>query len=227
MQIVLLIHNTTQCMETLHKQPLSRSSQNNLSLHTTLHTLTNKSLQFFSWSKIPRISGKPHVHYRIHNRCYKLHPSHHSSSDRPNNIRWPVQTTQLLTVQPSPSARHFHPVSLNASLRTVLSLSHWRSGSGPPLWCVWPLHSHAQLYRSNTFRNFVPAPYIPKCSVKDPNINTCALNNAKKTLPHLIKGRYFHASAKCHHYCCILHCNAQDCKLYPSKGYLDVKIVTT
>lgn len=123
MQIVLLIHNTTQCMETLHKQPLSRSSQNNLSLHTTLHTLTNKSLQFFSWSKIPRISGKPHVHYRIHNRCYKLHPSHHSSSEHPNNIRWPVQTTQLLTVQPSPSARHFHPVSLNASLRTVLSLS--------------------------------------------------------------------------------------------------------
>ncbi|GFG36383.1 hypothetical protein Cfor_06102 [Coptotermes formosanus] len=42
--------------------------------------------------------------------------------------------------------------------------------------------------RTPDARNPLLAAYIQKCSIQDPNINTCALNSAKAALPHLVKG---------------------------------------
>ncbi|KDR07457.1 hypothetical protein L798_03112 [Zootermopsis nevadensis] len=37
--------------------------------------------------------------------------------------------------------------------------------------------------------------YVKKCSIKDHNFNTCALESAKYALPHLIKGWCFQVPA--------------------------------
>ena len=106
------------------------------------------------------------VHYRIHNRCYKLHPSHHSSSDHSNTVRWTEQTTQLLAVQPSPSARHFHPVTPKYFPLTD------DDGQAPVLHCnvpgSWPPHSHTQLQCCNSLRNLFQLPTYRSAPLRIP-----------------------------------------------------------
>jgi hypothetical protein len=36
----------------------------------------------------------------------------------------------------------------------------------------------------------VPAGYIKKCSLKDPEFKACALKSARDAIPHIVKGEY-------------------------------------
>jgi hypothetical protein len=126
-------------------------------LHRKLHTLTNStvnSLQLFNYSEIPRIWGKPHVHYRTHNRCYKLHPPHPSPSAHPNNTRWTVPTSQLLTVPPSPSTCPFHPLTTKYFPQHCILTD----GQDQVLHCnvsgSWPLHSHTAAHNYTAVTHF-------------------------------------------------------------------------